>query len=280
VNVWLDGRILELEEARISPLDHGLTVGDGVFETMRIYDGVPFAWTRHYERLCASAAGLAIEVPTATALRAACDELLDATGLAGGAARVRVTVTAGEGPPGSGAAHGAPVTFLVATPFEAPSERVDVVVVPWTRNPDDALAGLKTVSYGGNVRALAYAKQQGAGEALFRSTSGFLCEATGSNLFLVRGGALLTPPAESGCLRGVTRALLLELAGAIGVEARETDVSLEHLMEADEAFLSSTIREVQPIAHVDGVALAPGPGPVSAKLADAFADMVARDLDP
>jgi branched-chain amino acid aminotransferase len=278
--VWLDGSIVDLDAARISPLDHGLTVGDGVFETLRVYEGVPFAWTRHYQRLRASAAGLAIEVPTLAVLRAATDELLAAEGLAGGTARVRITVTAGEGPPGSAAANGTPVTFVVATPFEPASDRIDVVVVPWTRNPNDPLAGLKTVSYGGNVRALAYANERGAGEALFRSTSGFLCEATGSNLFVVRDGALVTPPVESGCLQGITRALLLELAHTIAVPTQETDVSLEHLMAANEAFLSSTIREVQPIAHVDGVALPPGPGPVSTKLADAFADLVARDPDP
>ena len=130
------------------------------------------------------------------------------------------------------------------------------------------------------MRALAYAKERGAGEAIFTNTRGNICEATGSNVFVVRDGVLLTPPASAGCLLGVTRALLLELARAAGLPAEERDLAVETLFDTDEAFLSSTTREVQPIARVDDRPLASVGARVSTQLADAFRELVARDLDP
>jgi branched-chain amino acid aminotransferase len=275
VIIWMDGALMPLEDARISPLDHGLTVGDGVFETMRVYDAAPFAWRRHLERLAVSAAGLGLELPDVTALRDAATDVIAANGLRD--ARLRLTVTSGPAPPGSSRrAGGRPVAFMVATPIEAAAPTVDVVVAPWTRNEHGAAAGLKTISYAANVRALAYAEERGAGEAIFANTRGDLCEATGSNVFVVRDGTLVTPPASAGCLLGVTRGLLLELAE----NCKEADIPVEALANADEAFLSSTTREVQPIAHVDGVALPTAPGPVSIALATAFRALVARDIDP
>ena len=273
--MWIDGALVPLADARISPLDHGLTVGDGVFETLRAYDGVPFAWRRHLARLQASAAGLGLMVPDPEGLRAAADDVLEANGLRD--ARVRVTVTGGPASPGSSRSAGAaPVAFVVATAIEPGATTADVVVAPWTRNERGATAGLKTISYAANVRALGYAESRNAGEAIFANTQGNLCEATGSNVFLVRAGRLLTPPASAGCLLGVTRGLLLELCD----DCDETDVPIAALAAADEAFLSSTTREVQPIAHVDGGALPAAPGPFATRLSRAFRDLVARDLDP
>ncbi|GIU86859.1 MAG: 4-amino-4-deoxychorismate lyase [Acidimicrobiia bacterium] len=274
--VWIDGELLPLERARVSPLDHGLTVGDGVFETLRTYRGVPFAWRRHLERLRASAAALGLDVPDGDELRLAADAVLRANRL--GDARVRITVTGGPAPPGSSRAPGAgPTTIVVAAPLAPGAPTADVVIAPWTRNEHGALAGLKTISYAANVRALAYAQARGAQEAIFANTAGNLCEATGSNVFLVLDGVLVTPPPSAGCLQGVTRALLLELCDGT---CEERDVPIGALATADEAFLSSTTREVQPIAHVDGVALPAAPGPVATRLAAAFAQLVARDLDP
>ncbi len=153
--------------------------------------------------------------------------------------------------------------FVLAFPFEPAAASIDVVCVPWSRNEHGTLAGLKTISYAENVRALAYAARYGAGEAIFLNTRGELCEATGSNVFLVRDGKLCTPPASAGCLLGVTRALLIELCAEIGIGVDERDIELDALATADEAFLSSTTREVQPIAHVDGHASRSVRGPVS-----------------
>jgi branched-chain amino acid aminotransferase len=278
MTAWVDGRLLPLEEARVSVLDHGLVVGDGVFETLRVYDRVPFAWTRHLARLRSSADGLGLDIPPVDELRAASDAVLEANGLR--EARLRITVTGGVAPPGSGRGHGPPTAFVLAFPFEPAADTIDVVVAPWTRNEHGALAGLKTISYGANVRALAYAAARDAGEAIFANTAGNLCEATGSNVFLVRDDVLVTPPASAGCLLGVTRALLLELCSEIGIAVEERDVEIGALGHADEAFLSSTTREVQPIAHVDGVALPAAPGPLSTRLATAFGKLVARNPDP
>jgi branched-chain amino acid aminotransferase len=155
-----------------------------------------------------------------------------------------------------------------------------VASVPWPRNERGATAGLKTISYAENVRALAYAHEQGANEAVFCNTRGELCEATGSNLFAVLGGVVCTPPPDSGCLLGVTRALVLEIARAHGISTEERVLTPGDLRGADEAFLTSTTREVQAIARVDDLALPDAPGPVTKQLAALFADLVATNLDP
>ncbi len=276
--IWLNGDLVDSAEARISPLDRGLLVGDGVFETLRVYGGVPFAWRRHIARLAVSAGGLGLAVPVESALRDAAESVISANNLSD--ARLRITLTGGEGPPGTSRAGARPTVLAVAVPFEPWKDSVDVVIVPWSRNEGGAVAGLKTISYAENVRALAFAEERGAGEAIFPNTRGALCEATGSNLFIVRAGVLRTPPGSAGCLLGVTRALILEVCPDAGVPFEEVTLSPDDLRSCDEAFLSSTTREVQPIARVDGVALPAAPGAVSSRLADAFRALVARDLDP
>ena len=271
--VWLNGQVVDESEARISPFDHGLLTGDGVFETLRLYGGVPFAARRHLQRLARSAKIMGLAVPPAATLAGAMAAVVAANGLDGG--RLRITVTGGPSPLGSGRG-GAPPTVIVACGALAPWEpATPVVVVPWPRNEHSALAGCKTISYGENVVALAYARERGAGEAIFANTAGNLCEGTGTNVFLVRGGRLITPPLSAGCLGGVTRDLLMEL-----VDVVEEDVPVEALAEAEEAFLTSSTREVHPISAVDGRKLPAVCGPLSQAAAEAFAGLVARTLDP
>jgi branched-chain amino acid aminotransferase len=276
--VWLNGALTSLEDAAISPLDHGIVVGDGVFETIRVYRGQPFAWTRHVKRLHASADGIGLTAPPFEELRDAADAVLAANGFT--EARLRITVTGGPAPPGSRRAPVPPTVVVVAFELEPTAEIASVMVVPWTRNEGGALVGLKTISYAENVRALAYVEARGANEAIFPNTQGNLCEATGSNVFLVLDGACLTPPLAAGCLNGVTRQLLLEIASWTGVEIEERDVPVDALRRADEAFVTSTVRELQPIGSVDGAALPAAPGPITAQLAAAFTDLTNRDLDP
>lgn len=278
MKLWLNGELDDADRLRISPLDHGLLVGDGVFETLRVYDGVPFAWTRHFERLGRSASGIGLPTPSAGTLREAADAVLAANGLR--EARLRITVTGGEAPLGSERGHGAPTVIVAASELAPRPDVADVVTIPWARNEHGAVAGLKTISYAENVRALAYAREHGAGEAVFPNTRGDLCEATGSNVFLVLAGVLHTPPGETGCLLGVTRALVLELAAGLDVPIEEAALPLDSLHRADEAFLSSTTREVQAIGRVDGQPLPVAPGPLTRRLADAFTALIARDLDP
>jgi branched-chain amino acid aminotransferase len=278
VRVWVDGALVAAAEARISPFDHGLLVGDGVFETMRVYGGMPFAWTRHLARLAHSAAGLGLSVPDGAALRTAAAAVLAANGH--DEARLRITLTGGVAPLGSERGPGGPTVIVASSPVRPWPATVRVVVVPWVRNDRGATAGLKTTSYAENVRALAHAHERGASEAVFANTRDELCEATGSNVFLVRDGVVATPPGSSGCLLGVTRALVLELATAGGFTVDESPLPMGALRGADEVFLTSTTREVQPVSYVDGLALAAAPGPVTAMLATAFEDLVGRDLDP
>jgi branched-chain amino acid aminotransferase len=276
--VWIDGALASADTARVSPFDHGLLVGDGVFETLRVYRGIPFAWRRHMERLAHSAAGLGLEVPDPDRLRAAADEVLAANGLR--EARLRVTVTGGPALLGSERGDHGPTVIVAANGAREwpPAERV--VTVPWPRNERGATAGLKTISYAENVRALAHAHEHGATEALFLNTVGDVCEATGSNVFVVNGGRLRTPPADSGCLLGVTRALVLELCDELDIVVDTSPLGPSALHDADEAFLTSSTREIQPISHIDDTELRGAPGPMTRRLAEAFTALVARDLDP
>ena len=259
MTVWINGSLVPDDEARISVFDHGLVVGDGVFETVKVADGVPFALSRHLARLARSAAGLGLAEPDLDQIRAGALAVIDASEAAA-LARMRITVTGGIAPLGS-ERGGSPLTAIVALgAMKAPAAFCDVTTVPWPRNEHGALSGLKTTSYGENVRALAYAAEHGGSEAIFPNTAGSLCEGTGTNVFVVSAGQLLTPPLSAGCLAGVTRALVIEWSGAV-----EQDLPLSALAEADEAFLTGTTRDVQPIRYVDGGALPAAPGPVSPK---------------
>ncbi|MEW6154841.1 MAG: aminotransferase class IV [Actinomycetota bacterium] len=271
--VWLDGRLLDASEARVSPFDHGLLTGDGVFETLRVYRGVPFATGRHLDRLARSAAVLGLDAPGPDVLRPAMAEVVEANRLSAG--RLRVTVTGGPSPLGPARGRGAPTVIVAGGPMARWPETADVAVAPWPRNERSPLVGAKTTSYAENVVALAWAEARGAGEAVFANLAGHLCEGTGTNVFLVVGGRLVTPPLSSGCLGGVTRELLCEL-----VDVEEADVGVEVLAEASEAFLSSSTREVQPIATVDRRPLLSAPGPRTAEAAAAFRALVGADLDP
>ncbi len=276
--VWCDGTFVDTADAHVSVFDRGLTVGDGVFETLRTYGGVPFAARRHLDRLERSAASLGLAPLDRAAILEALCAISERNGL--GEARLRVTVTAGVGMPGSSRDTTVPVTLVAATALGTPAPSTSVVVAPWTRNERGALVGIKSLSYAANVRALAFAEAHGASEAIFANTVGDLCEGTGSNTFFVRGGVLVTPALASGCLAGVTRALVLELAHDLGTPVEERAASLDEFLGADEAFLTSTTREVQPIAHIDDRAIASVPGPVTEQLAAAFGRLTASDLDP
>ena len=256
----------------MSPFDHGLLTGDGVFETLRVYWGVPFAARRHLDRLARSAEGLGLKPPDGQVLRAAMADVIAANGLVDG--RLRITVTGGVAPLGSDRAGAVPTVIVAGSPMSPWPATTAVVTVPWPRNERGALVGLKTISYAENVVALAYARERGAGEAIFANLAGNLCEGTGTNVFVVNG-ALVTPPLAAGCLPGVTREILLELVDVI-----ERDVPLAGLATADEAFLTSSTREVQPIHAVDGKPLPAAPGPLTRAAAEAFQELVRRELDP
>lgn len=269
----MNGQVVEEAQARVSPFDHGLLTGDGVFETLRVYRGVPFARTRHLARLGRSASVMGLSVPDAAVMTAAMADVVAANGLAEG--RLRITVTGGPAPLGSARGEVPPTVIVAGSPMPPWPPTTPVVTVPWPRNERGALAGVKSISYGENVMALAYAHERGAGEAIFPNLVANLCEGTGTNVFVGVGGRLVTPPLSAGCLAGVTRDLLLEVA-----EVVEEDLPMAALARADEAFLSSSTREVQPISAVDSVELPSAPGPLTAAAAAAFSRLVAESDDP
>ncbi len=276
-SVWLDGSLVDVEVARVSPFDHGLLVGDGVFETLKVIGGRPFAWRRHAKRLEFSATGLGLRPPDPAMLRDAADAVIAANGVVDG--RLRITVTGGPSALGSERSD-VPPTVIVAASDQAPwPPTVKIVTVPWTRNEHSAVAGLKTTSYADNVRALAYARARGGSEAVFANTRGELCEATGSNVFVVIDGQVRTPAAECGCLLGVTRALVLELCAANDIPAAEVAMPLEALATADEVFITSTTRDVHPVHAVDDRDIA-APGEITERLVELFADLAGRNFDP
>jgi branched-chain amino acid aminotransferase len=188
--------------------------------------------------------------------------------------RVRITYTGGEAPLGSGRGSKPPTLVVVAdalSPWDGPTS---VVTVPWPRNEHGALAGLKTTSYAENVIALSRAAEQGASEAIFANTAGNLCEGTGSNVFYVLDGELRTPTLGSGCLAGISRALVLEWYGG-----REVDEPVDVLRRAEEVFLVSTTRDVQGVLRCDGRELE-APGPVTREVAAVWAKKERENLDP
>ncbi|MEU5057537.1 MULTISPECIES: aminodeoxychorismate lyase [unclassified Streptomyces] len=273
MKIWLDGTLQDLEAARVSVFDHGLTVGDGIFETVKSVDGKPFALTRHLDRLARSARGLGLPEPDLDEVRRACDAVLEANPMSLG--RLRITFTGGLSPLGSDRGEHGPTLVVALGETARRPDSTATVTVPWTRNERGALTGLKTTSYAENVVALARAREQGASEALFANTVGRLCEGTGSNVFVVLDGEIHTPPVVSGCLAGITRALAVEWTGA-----KETDLPLDVLERADEIFLTSTLRDVQSVHRVDGRELPGAPGPVTAKAMRVFDERAADDLDP
>ena len=279
--VWTDGTVYPAAEATISATDRGLLLGDGVYETCKVVDGTPFALTRHLARLRRSADIIAITMPWPdSVIRAAIGKVAEAAMVdpanAGSVGRVRVTVTGGSGPLGPNRGGREPTLLVAAGPSRAWSPTADVVMVNWRLNEHSPTVGAKTISYLDHVMALAEAHRRGADEALLANTAGALAEGTGSNIFLVVDGVLCTPSLSTGCLPGVTRELVCE-----GVAVAErNDLTFDHLRSAPEAFLTSSTRDVHPIARVDGAVLGASPGPLTQAAAQAFRVLASRTIDP
>lgn len=273
MKIWLDGALRDADDARVSVFDHGLTVGDGVFETLKVRRGEPFALTRHLERLTRSARGLGLPDPDLDEVRRACAAVVGANPMPLG--RLRVTYTGGVSPLGSDRGDAAPTLIAAMAESGRRPDTTAVVTVPWVRNERSGVTGLKTTSYAENVVALAAAHRAEASEALLANTVGRLCEGTGSNVFVVLDGELHTPPVASGCLAGITRALVVAWAGA-----KETDLPFDVLDRAEEVFLTSSLRDVQAVVRIDGRTVGSAPGPVTAEAMRTFAARSAADPDP
>jgi len=279
VRFWVDDGLVEQEHARVGVLDHGFTVGDGVFETLRTtvvanVGIVPFAMDRHLSRLAVSAAGMGMPAPDPVQVGDALLAVCEANPELAGGGRLRVTYTSGAGPLGSDRTAGGS-TLTVAASRAVPSPESTVLALsPWPRNESSPLAGLKSTSYAENVIALARARSVGAGEALLANLAGNVCEGTGSNVFVVLAGQVVTPPLSSGCLAGITRGLVLEWCADAGIDVVEEDRPLSSVRDADEVFITSSTRDVHPVSSIVG---ADG-GPLWSAGSREMTDVVAREF--
>lgn len=278
--VWIRGEVVPQSEAHVSPQDQGFSVGAGVFETLKAYKGKPFSLMRHWNRLVNSCQKIYVQSPTFIAFKDMIEQTIAANHLEDADARVRVTVTAGDGPLGAPRGTAVPTMVCTAAKVVEREEAERVTLVPWTRNEHSALAGVKSTSYGENVIALNHAHAHGAGEPIFANTAGHLCEGATTNVFLMHQGSLHTPPLRSGCLPGITRELVLELCREHHIPVFEDDLPASALREAEEAFLTSSIREIHPISHVDGIPLSLCPGPKSLQLRGLFKELISAHTDP
>ena len=277
VRAWVNGELVDPAAPSIAAVDHGITVGDGVFETCKIVDGVPFALRRHARRLDRSLAGLGLPPADHHVIDVGVKAVLAGERIANG--RLRYTVTGGVGPLGSDR-DASPLTYIVTAGPQAPNpDSAKLVVVPWTRNQRSATAGLKTTSYADNVVALAYAKERGGVEALFANSVGNLCECTGSNVFVIVDGEVLTPDLASGPLAGVTRDLVIEWCREEGLTVRDEPLPMSILTRASEVFITSSVKDVMAVHAIDDQPVV-APGPVTARIAAIFARRSNERLDP
>lgn len=276
--VWHEGRVTAAAEARVAAGDRGLLYGDGVFETLRAYEGEPFRLAGHVERLLAGAAALRIAPPcTAEELAEAVRETLRAGGLR--EAYVRITLTRGVGgAPGELRASG-PATLLIhARPYAGYDpglyERgMRAMLARARRNETSPLARLKSLNYLDNCLARAEAAEEGFDEALFINTQGRVVEATAANLFVVRGGQVLTPPVSDGILPGITRAAVMEL-----VPVSEESPGPAELRAAQEAFLTNSLMEIMPLVAIGDRPIGDGrPGPMTRDAHERYRTLVREE---
>jgi branched-chain amino acid aminotransferase len=276
--VSIDGRVQPAEQATVSVLDRGFLYGDSVFEVLRTYGGVPFGMEEHLARLARSAERTLIRLPVGLPdLRSEIEAALAASGYAESLVRIMISRgTAGTLGLDPSLARGALRVILVAELHELPeslyADGAKVITYPTLRIADATTgAGAKIANYLVAVLAMAQAKERGAEEALVLNGEGLVAEGCTSNVFLVKDGALVTPPESMGILLGITREHVLALAGELGVSVAERPFSPVELAAADEAFITSSIREVVPVVRVDDAVVASGkPGPVTARLIAAF----------
>jgi branched-chain amino acid aminotransferase len=279
--VNINGRILDKEHAVISVFDHGFLYGEGIYEVLRTYDGVPFLFDRHMRRLRASAAMIRLDVPLSDAeIHRRFSDTMAAAGLgaAGREAYIRILVTRGVGEiTYDPSACPEPSVIIIVKPHvDAPvsayTDGVMVSLVGILRNhPGSVNPLIKSNNLLNNALGSQEAFRKGAFEAVMRNYRGEIAECSTANIFIVKDGAAITPPLEAGLLAGITREFLLEVAREVGVPMHERVVRDTELLAADEAFLTSTTREIVPIVRVDDRVVGSGrPGPVTLKLLEAF----------
>lgn len=277
--IFHNDRILSLDEARLSPGQMGLFMGWGVFTTLRLYQGVPFALDRHWARLTRDAARLAVQLPgDEDGLRQAIADLVRANDRREGMARVLFVRNTGG--LWCHAADHPPTDLLIFTrKLVAWPTAHRLILRPMAIFSSGPYAGAKMLSWVLHASALEKARAEGFDEALLLNEKDQLAECTSANIFLVRKGEVLTPPLSSGCLPGVTREILFEITPAAGIQVHEQDLTTADLATADEIFISSTTREVAGVESISPEWTYPAPGKITLALERAFQQYVRSNLD-
>lgn len=275
--MWINGTRADAGGPHVSALDRGYMRADGLFETLRSYDGFPACLRRHMERLQRGASVLAIPVP-ANAEETVREAARAAAAAGWSDAVVRISLTRGVGDLTMVVMENStPTVVVTASPLTGQAaaslyeKGIALHVAAGTRNEQAVTAGLKTLGYSEAVIAFNAARAAGFDEALFLDTEGHVSEATTANIFAVKDGHLTTPPLTCGILAGITRALTLEIAAGSGLPAAEAVMPPVDLYAADEVFITSSVRELMPVARIGAHAIGSGtPGPVYRKLHELF----------
>lgn len=280
-NIWLDGKIVDESDAKISVFDHGLLYGDGIFEGIRFYNGRVFRLSEHIERLYLSAKALLLKMPWT--LEEVCEATLQtirANNLNDG--YIRLVVTRGIGDLGLNPyLCPNPSMFIIASgitlyPAELYENGLEVVTCS-TRRPTPASLSpqVKSLNYLNNVMAKVEALKAGAKEGLMLNEQGYVAECTGDNVFVVKKGEVITPPVSDGSLDGITRQVIFELCSELGIPIREMSMARYDIYTADESFLTGTAAETIPMVKLDEREIGDGkPGPISLRLIEAYRQKV------
>ena len=277
LKVWIDGTLYDKDDAKVSVYDHGLLYGDGVFEGLRVYGGRVFECAAHIDRLYASAKAIRLTIPLSREqVRAAMEETVRANDFRD--CYMRLVVTRGVGYLGLNPNKCPKPTVIVITdtidmyPKEMYEKGMAVITATVIRNHPNALSPrIKSLNYLNNILAKIEAVDAGVPEAIMLNHEGNVAECTGDNIFVVRGGVVLTPGTADGILEGITRKVILELCRTLGVPCFEKTLQRHDLYIADECFLTGSAAEVIPVTRIDGRTVADGhPGPITRRLIEAF----------
>ena len=276
-HIFHNDRLTPIEEVRLSPGQAGLLNGFGLFTTLRVVSGEPFAFERHWKRLEKDAHRVHLPMPyTADAVRRNLAEVIRANEVREGAARIYLVYNR-IGFWGSDEASLPEVDLILYTaglpPYREPARLTLRANGRYSASP---LCSVKTTAWLNNVWHLAEAQKAGFDEVVLLNERGEVTECTAANVFAVKGGKVLTPPLASGCLEGVTRGVLLEIAPGLGIPTEEHRLMPDELRGADEVFISSTNRNLLGVGAIDGHSFAGAPGPVTRRLEEAFAAYVAE----
>ena len=277
MKIFIDGKYYSERDAKISVFDHGLLYGDGIFEGIRAYHGRVFRLEEHIDRLFCSAKAILLQIPMSHAqIMRAVVETCRANKIRDG--YIRLVVTRGIGTLGlNPKSCKRPSVIVIADKIQlyppALYQRgLDIITVPTTRNLHSALnPAIKSLNYLNNILAKIEANNGGCEEAVMLNAEGFVAECTGDNLFIVKNGALFTPPLSAGALYGITRQTVIELAEEAGLKVSEPNLTRYDLFNADECFLTGTGAEIVPVVKIDGRVIGTGkPGRLTRRLEDAY----------